>query len=335
MNQFRTILMEPYLGKSLWIWILFLVIITFLLLFDLGVLHHRNKRMTVRSSLMHSLFYVCIGIGFTGWIWYFLGKILAQEYLTAYLVEKSLSLDNIFVIALIFTYFKIPLAYQHRVLFLGIVGVLFLRALMIGAGSALLSRFDWMGYIFAAFLVITGFRILFLKEKKEDFGDNFIVKVCRKYLRVTPELHGDRFFVWLPRQEKEKNTNSIQKNRVWVTPLFLALILVEISDIMFAVDSIPAVFTITRDPYIVYTSNIFAILGLRSLYYSLAAILERFYYLKFSLSLILIFIGGKVFAVEWGHFPPLSSGASLCITILILSIGIVSSLLRRQFFKEN
>lgn len=333
MSELHQFFIVPYLGKPLWIWLVFLMFISFLLIFDLGILQKRHKEMTVKTSLLNSLFYIVIGVAFTGWIWYFMGGQPAKEYLTAYLIEKSLSLDNIFVIALIFTYFKIPLSYQHRVLFFGIVGLLVLRALMIGAGVVLLARFAWMTQVFAVFLVATGLRILFLKEKKEDLSHNLVLTLCRRYLPVTPKLHGNHFFVWLP-LEKIKNGIIRHGRKLWVTPLFLVLVLVEFSDIMFAVDSIPAVFSITKDPYIVYTSNIFAVLGLRSLYYSLAAILDRFYYLKASLSLILIFIGGKVFAEEWGsvHVP---SGVSLLVTVGILFLGIIFSLIRLQFINTE
>lgn len=315
-----------WLGKPLWLWGSLLLIILVLIFLDLGVLNPKHKIMTVKSSLWQSVFYIAVSLAYGAWIWGYLGTQSAHEFLTGYLVEKSLSVDNIFVISLIFSYFQIPLRFQHRVLFLGILGVVILRGIMIAMGAALISRFEWVSYLFAGFLVITGIKMLLITEEERDIEDNPLLKFLRNHLRVTSELHDERFFIRLPL------VNEVKKV-LWVTPLFLALILVEFADIIFAVDSIPAIFTITRDPFIVYASNIFAIFGLRALYYSLASILHKFIYLKPALALVLLFIGGKVF-VAWGFgIEKIPSVLSLLVTAVLIGGGIILSLLKtRQEF---
>jgi tellurite resistance protein TerC len=212
-----------------------------------------------------------------------------MQYFTGFFVEKSLAMDNVFVISLIFTYFAIPRIYQHRVLVWGILGVIVLRGIMIGLGAALINQFDWILFIFGAFLLITGIKMLVIADKEPDIAGNPILKFLRKHLNVTDELHGEKFFV------KGPDPKGCGKLVRFATPLFLALVLIEFADLIFAVDSVPAIFAITTDPYIVYTSNIFAILGLRALYFALAAMVHRFHYLKYALSLVLIFIGAKIF----------------------------------------
>jgi tellurite resistance protein TerC len=266
------------------------------------------------------VFYIGIGLLFGAWVWWEFGADSGFNYLTGFVVEKSLAMDNIFVIAMIFAYFKTPAIYQHRVLFWGILGVIILRGIMIGLGAALVSRFEWILYIFALFLIYTGVKMLFAKDDNDgDMSENAILKFLRGHLRITDKMHGHDFFI------KLENPAS-GKLQLFCTPLFVALLMVEFADIIFAVDSVPAVFTITTDPYIVYTSNIFAILGLRALYFALAAMIKRFHYLKYTLSLVLVFIGSKIFisdVFEWYHF---SSLQSLSITILLLASGVFFSL---------
>ncbi len=235
------------------------------------------------------------------------------------MVEKTLAMDNIFVIALIFAFFSVPREYQHRVLFWGILGVIILRGIMIGLGATIVEQYHWVLYIFAAFLILTGFKMLFMADKEHKIEENGLVRFLKRRMNVTEELHGHDFFVKKP----DPVTGKIRR---FATPLFLALVMIEIADLVFAVDSVPAVFTITTDPYIVYTSNIFAILGLRALYFALDAILHRFAYLKYALSVLLIFIGSKIFiadALGWEKFPP---EWSLGITFVILGVGVAYSL---------
>ena len=252
-------------------------------------------------------------------VWYALGGASAQDYYTGFIIEKTLSLDNIFVISLVFSYFSIPRKYQYRVLFWGIIGVLGLRAILIGVGAELVHDFEWMLYVFAAFLLYTGVKMLKGGEEEHDIGNNSVIRFVKKYMRVTDELHGHKFFV----TKKDANDGT---RKSFATPLFMALVVVEFVDLIFALDSVPAIFAVTTDEYIVYTSNVFAILGLRALYFALAAMLHRFEYLKYSLSAVLIFIGGKVIVPPLFDLPHLSSGLSLAITLAILATGVVYSL---------
>ncbi len=316
-------LFYEFLTKPLWLWFLFLAIVIALLAFDLGILNKTDHEIGVSESLRLSALYISLGVAFGGFVWYQLGAQSAAEYLTAFVVEKTLALDNVFVIALIFTYFAIPRIYQHRVLFWGILGVIVLRGIMIGVGATLVSQYGWILYIFATFLIFTGIKMLFTDDKEMDLNNNVVLKFMRKRFRVTPELHGNSFFVQAP----DSKTGKIVRH---MTPLFLALILIEIADVVFAVDSVPAVFAITTDPFIVYTSNIFAILGLRALYFALAAVLHRFHYLKYALAILLVFIGSKIFVADlmgWQKFP---ASWSLGITFAILAAGIFYSLWRSK-----
>jgi tellurite resistance protein TerC len=309
------------MGKDLWMWVLFLALVLTLLALDLGVLHKERREISMKESLILSAGYIMIALIFGAWVWWSMGKVSGINYLTGYFVEKSLSMDNIFVISLIFSYFGIPRLYQHRVLFWGILGVIVLRAIMIGVGAALVERFDWILFIFGGFLVLTGIKMLVSADHDPDMTDNAFLKFLRNHIPVTDRLHGEKFFV------TEKNSGTGKAARL-ATPLFLALIMVEGADIVFAVDSIPAIFAITTDTYIVYTSNIFAILGLRALYFALAAMVSRFVYLKYALSAVLIFIGGKIF---WNHFvgkvDPL---VSLTVTLVLLAGGVIVSLLKTK-----
>lgn len=312
-----------FLGQPLWMWLGFIGIVAALLAFDLGILHRDNHEIGVRESLALSAVYIVLGLGFGGFVWTQLGPQAGVEYLTGFVVEKSLALDNVFVIALIFTFFAIPRQYQHRVLFWGILGAIVLRAIMIGFGAALVSEFHWVLYIFAAFLIATGIKMLWLGDKEMNLADNPVLKLIRRRFKVTDRLHGQNFFV---RQKDETSGRLV----TFMTPLFLALVLIEIADVIFAVDSVPAIFAITTDPYLVYTSNIFAILGLRALYFALAAVLHRFAYLKQALAILLVFIGSKIFVADlfgWEKFP---ASASLGITFFILATGVFYSLWRTK-----
>lgn len=312
-----------FMGQPLWMWLGFIAVVAMLLAFDLGVLHRSTREIGVRESLALSTVYILLGLSFGGFVWAQLGPQAGVEYLTGFVVEKSLALDNVFVIALIFTFFAIPRAYQHRVLFWGILGAIALRAIMIGFGAALVTEYHWVLYIFAAFLVLTGVKMLWLGDKETDLADNPVLKLLRRLFRVTDRLHGQRFFV-------RKADAKSGRLATFVTPLFLALVLIEIADVVFAVDSVPAIFAITTDPYLVYTSNIFAILGLRALYFALAAVLHRFAYLKQALAILLVFIGSKIFVADllgWSKFP---AEWSLGVTFAILATGVVYSLWRTR-----
>jgi tellurite resistance protein TerC len=308
------------MDKPLWMWALFLGVVVTLLVLDLGVFHRKNKEIGVKESLKMSAGYITMGLLYGVWVWFELGREAGSLYLTGFLVEKTLSLDNIFVISLVFSYFAIPKEYQHRVLFWGILGVIVLRGIMIYLGAEIVARYSWVLYIFAAFLIFTGFKMLFIRDDQPmDISQNPALKFFRKYLRVTPELHGQKFFVRLPHAKTGKMMS-------FATPLFLALIVIECVDLIFAVDSIPAIFSLTNDPYIIYTSNIFAILGLRALYFALSAIITRFKYLKYAMALVLIFIGSKVFISDllgWTKFPPV---VSLGVTVALLAGGVIVSL---------
>ncbi len=307
------------LGKPAWMWALFLCLVLTLLVFDLGLLHRRPREIGIAESLALSAFYVVLALGFGAWVWWELGKQAGVEYLTGFLIEKSLAMDNIFVIAMIFGYFGIPRLYQHRALLYGILGVLVLRGIMIGAGVALVSNFEWVLYLFAVFLILTGVKMLAVESHNYDVSTNPILRFMRRHLRVTEQLHGHAFFV---RQAEPKTGRLV----IWATPLFLALVMIEIADVVFAVDSIPAIFAITTDAYIVYTSNIFAILGLRALYFALAAMMHRFVYLRYALASILIFVGAKVFAADLFGIEKVPPAISLLVTVALLATGILVSL---------
>jgi tellurite resistance protein TerC len=311
------------LGKPLWMWLAFIAVVLGLLAFDLGVLHRKAHEIGVRESLFLSAFYIGLGIAFAGWIWHLMGEKQALLYLTGFVVEKSLAMDNVFVIAVIFSYFATPRLYQHRVLVYGILGVIVLRGVMIGAGAAVVSRFEWVLYLFAVFLIFTGVKMLLIGNETYDVAASPMLRLIRKRFRVTERLHGQRFFV---RQPHPATGRSV----LYLTPLVVALVMVEIADVVFAVDSIPAIFAITTDPYIVYTSNVFAILGLRALYFALAAMIHRFVYLKVALSVVLIFIGGKIFIADMLDLAKISPAWSLSITLAILAVGVLGSLWRTR-----
>lgn len=328
-----------FLGQPLWMWAAFGSIIVILLALDLGVLNKKDHVIGIKESLVTSAFYITIGILFGGWIYYFYDPNLssdcapnchiqaASEYWTGFIVEKTLSMDNVFVISLIFSFFAIPAKYQHRVLFWGILGVVILRGIMIGIGTTLVSEFHWILYIFAAFLIFTGVKMFFTDDDDLDVADNSILKFLKKHLPVIDELRGNKFFV--------REMSSEGKLKIFCTPLLIALLMIEFVDLIFAVDSVPAVFAITLDPYVVYTSNIFAILGLRALYFSLNAIIDRFYYLKPALALVLVFIGSKIFITDlmgWKKFP---TEISLSITLSLIFGGVLYSLYKTRHINEE
>jgi tellurite resistance protein TerC len=313
------VLALSWLGKPLWMWLAFLGIVVALLVLDLGVLHRKNREIGVRESLVMSAFYITLGLAFGGWVWWYIGPEAGMNYLTGFAVEKALAMDNVFVIAMIFSFFAVPRVYQHRVLFWGILGVIFLRAIMIGFGAAVISQFSWVLYIFAAFLIGTGVKMLVFSDKEYDISKNPVIGYMRRHFNVTDEHHGEHFFVQKPHPKTGK--------LAWfMTPLFMALVLVEIADVIFAVDSVPAIFAITTDPFIVYTSNIFAILGLRALYFALAAMVHRFHYLKYALAFVLIFIGSKIFVADMLGLAKIPAPVSLGVTFAILAAGVGWSL---------
>jgi tellurite resistance protein TerC len=317
MDALLTFLGTPFLGQEAWLWLVFAGVVATLLALDLGVLHRTDREIGGRESLALSAGYIAVAIGFGAWIWRQLGSSAGIEFFTGFLVEKSLSIDNVFVIAMIFATFSIPRQYQHRVLFWGILGVIVLRAAMIAAGAALVVRFDWVLYVFGAFLALTGVKMLWMADREPALDRNPLLGWLRRVLPVTPALHGNAFFV----RETDAASGRLVRR---ATPLFLALCVVELVDLVFAVDSVPAIFAITTDPFIVYTSNIFAILGLRALYFALAAIIHRFRYLKYALALVLVFIGAKIFLVNViGKIPP---AISLSVTGALILGGIVVSL---------
>lgn len=310
------------MGKPLWMWVAFTAVVVTLLFLDLGVFHRDSRKIDVKESLYMSAFYISIALLFGVWVWSTLGATAGENYFTGYIVEKTLSMDNVFVISLIFTYFAVPQQYQHRVLFWGIIGAVVMRGIMIFAGAALIAQFHWILYVFAAFLVFTGIKMLTASDTPTDIENNTVLRFLRRNLSITPALHGEKFFVRAPDPKTGKEIT-------WVTPLFVALIMVEFVDLIFAVDSIPAIFAITTDPFIVYTSNIFAILGLRALYFALAAVVDRFHYLKQALALVLIFIGAKVFISDFG-FGKIPASVSLGVTIALIAGGIFYSLYRTR-----
>ncbi|MDH4610797.1 TerC family protein [Pseudomonas sp. BN102] len=321
MSALEPFLFADFLGTATWLWLVFIAVVASLLAFDLGVLHRENREIGVRESLLLSAGYISAGLLFGLWVFFQKGGDASMDYLTGFLIEKSLSMDNVFLMAMIFSFLAIPRQYQHKVLFWGIMGVIVLRAIMIGLGAALIHEFSWILYVFGVFLAITGVKMLFSKvDEHPNLDDNLLVKFLRKHLRVTDRLHEQRFFV--------RQADASGKSLLWVTPLFLALILIECADLVFAIDSVPAIFAITQDPFIVYTSNIFAILGLRALYFALAAMIHRFAYLKYALAQVLVFIGAKIFLV--GIIGKIPAAISLSVTLGLLIGGVLVSMYKTR-----
>jgi tellurite resistance protein TerC len=319
-------LLAEWIGKPVWMWAGFFSIVAALLAFDLGVLNKTDKEMGIGESLRLSAFYIGFAMlyGVAIWVAFDQGAIATEDgthagvtYFTGFFIEKALSIDNVFVISLIFGYFAIPRRYQYRALVWGIVAVIVLRGIMIGVGAALVQEYSWILYIFGAFLIATGIKMLVVPESDPDVAKNPVVRFMKARMRVTDTLHDEKFFV-------RKPDPATGKLVLWATPLFLALVIINIADLIFAVDSVPAIFAITTDTFIVYTANIMAILGLRALYFALAAMVHRFHYLKYALALVLVFIGLKIF---WNQlFGKLDPAISLGVTLALITGGILYSL---------
>lgn len=319
-------LAAEWIGKPIWMWVGFISLVIALLAFDLGVLNKKDKELGIAESLWLSLFYFIVAIIYGVGIWYAYetgalktsdGVHAGMAYFTGYFIEKALSVDNVFVISLIFGYFAIPRKYQYRALVWGILAVIVLRGLMIGIGAAIVQQYDWVLYFFALFLIATGIKMLVVPEGDPDISKNPVVRFMRKHMRVTDKLHEQKFFV----READPKTGKLV---IWATPLFLALAVINVADLIFAVDSVPAIFAITTDTFIVYTANIMAILGLRALYFALAAMVHRFEYLKYALAIVLVFIGFKIF---WNNLVgKMDPAISLGVTVALILGGILYSL---------
>jgi TerC family integral membrane protein len=300
-------------SDNLFLWVIFNVFVLGILALDLLVLHRKAHAVSLREALAWSCVWVSLALLFAVGVYFFRGGEKALEFLTGYVIEWSLSVDNLFVFLVIFSYFAVPPIYQHRVLFWGILGALVLRAIFIATGTALLTNFHWMIYVFGGFLIFTGIKLLFAGEEKIEPEKNPAVRLVRRLMNVTPDYHGQQFFIR-------------KDGRLWGTPLLLVLVVVETTDVIFAVDSIPAIFAITLDPFIVYTSNVFAILGLRALFFLLAGVMDMFRYLKVGLSFVLCFVGIKMVIVDFYKIP---IGISLGVVAGILGISILASIFVR------
>jgi tellurite resistance protein TerC len=300
---------------QLWLWLAFNVFVLAMLAVDLFVFHKEAHEVRSSEAAAWSGVWIALAVLFGIGVSVFMGRTTGLEYFAGYLIEKALSVDNIFVFVLIFGYFRVPARYQHRVLFWGILGALVMRGAMIAAGAYLIQQFHWMIYLFGGFLVFTGIRMALQNEEHLDAETNPVIRLIRRVVRVTPSYHGQKFFV------REEVAGRL---RVAVTPLFVVLALVETTDLIFAVDSIPAIFAVTQDPFIVYSSNVFAILGLRALYFLLAGVIHRFHYLKVGLSAVLVFVGLKMLAADVYKVP---IGVSLAVIAVVLALSAAASLL--------
>jgi tellurite resistance protein TerC len=299
------------MNESIWLWIGFNAFVLVMLALDLGVFHRKSHVVSFREAVGWTITWITLALLFNLGIWHYAGSQKALEFTTGYLIEYSLSVDNIFVFALLFSYFAVPPKYQHRVLFWGILGALVMRAIMIGAGTVLIAKFAWIIYVFGAFLILTGIKMIVKREEEIHPERNPVVKWFKKLMPVTSDYREDKFFV---------RENGIRM----ATPLFVVLLLVEVSDLIFAVDSIPAIFAVTTDPFIVYTSNVFAILGLRSLYFALAGVLDKFHYLKIGLGVVLTFVGVKMLLAHTAW--KIDTLVSLGVIVLTLATSVVLSL---------
>ena len=293
------------------IWIGFNILVLAMLALDLGVFHRQAHEVKVKEALIWSAVWIALAMLFNAGIYFWRGSEVALEFFTGYLIEKSLSVDNIFVFILIFSYFSVPALYQHKVLFWGILGALLMRAILIAVGATLIAKFHWIIYVFGGFLIITGVKMALQKSTGIHPEKNPLVRLFKRFMPVANEYHGEKFFI------KENG-------RRFATPLFIVLLMVEFTDLVFAVDSIPAIFAITKDPFIVYTSNVFAILGLRSLYFALAGVMGYFHYLKIGLALVLVFVGAKMMVVDIYKIP---IGLSLSVVGGILLLSVLASLI--------
>ncbi len=308
------------MGISIYFWIGFHIFIFIMLALDLGVFHKKAHKVPVKEAVIWTFVWISLALLFNGFVLYEFGKTKALEFLTGYVIEYSLSVDNIFVFIMIFTYFGVKDKYQHEVLFWGIIGALVMRAIFIFAGVALINRFHWIVVIFGSFLVFTGIRMLFQKEAEVDPDKNAIVKFFRKFIPITNTEHHGRFFIR-------------ENNRLYATPLFLVLLVIESSDLIFAVDSIPAILAISKDTFIVYTSNIFAILGLRSLYFAIAGVMGYFRFLKIGLAFVLTFVGIKMLAAFFHFEIPILYSLATIISILLISI-LASVFIKKRIEQE-
>jgi len=298
-----------------WMWGGFFLIVGLVLALDLGILHREAHRVTPRAALGWACLWVLLALAFAVAIWYFYGAVKAADFITAYLIEKSLSVDNLFVFVLIFRFFRVEDKYQHRVLFWGVLGAIVMRAIFIFAGVALINKFHWITYVFGGFLVYTGIKFFFESEEKEaDFAETVGVRLVKRFFSVSRNYDGQKFF-------------TIENGKRMATPMFLVLVVIEITDLIFALDSIPAVLAISSDVFIVFTSNIFAIMGLRSMYFLLADIVDRFIYLKYGLAVILTFVGVKMVAAGINEAWKVPSSVSLSVVASILAVSIAMSLL--------
>jgi tellurite resistance protein TerC len=302
------------MNESTLLWVGFNLFILIMLVLDLGVFHRKAHAVTVKEALIWTGIWVTLAFCFNIFIYYYFGNEKAFEFFTGYVIEKSLSVDNIFVFIMIFSYFNVPASAQHKVLFWGIAGALIMRIVFILLGIELMHQFHWLIYIFGAFLIFTGIRFITQDDIKLDPDKNPVVKLVRKIFRVTPEFKGNSFFVKID-------------NRIWATPLFVVVILIEVCDLIFAVDSIPAILAISDDSFIVYTSNVFAILGLRSLYFALAGVEKYFTHLKYGLAIVLIFVGLKMCITDWYKIPV---EISLSFIVLTLSMTVLTSMAKRK-----
>jgi tellurite resistance protein TerC len=298
------------IATSIWFWVGFVGFVLAMLALDLGVFNRTPHVVRAREAAVWTGVWVALAMLFAAGLMVFAGRQAALTFLTGYVIEESLSVDNIFVIVLIFQYFAVPAQYQHRVLFWGILGALVMRGLFIGLGAALLARFAWIIYVFGALLVVTGIRMAVKQEEEFDGEHNPVVKFVRRILPLTKDYRGKHFL-------------ARERGRHYATPLLLVLVLVEVTDLIFAIDSIPAIFGITRDPFLVFTSNIFAVMGLRSLFFLLATVVQRFYLLKYGLAVILTFVGAKMLLDPWVHIP---ITLSLGIVLGVLTLSIVASI---------
>jgi tellurite resistance protein TerC len=303
------------MNETATLWILFNVFVLAMLAIDLGIFHRKSHEVSVREALSWTCVWITLAMLFNLFVYHYFDQSKALEFFTGYLIEKSLSVDNIFVIILIFSYFKVPAAYQHKVLFWGILGALVMRVIFILTGVELIHRFHWLIYIFGGFLIFTGIRMLTAGDLKIDPEKNAVIKLARKIFPVTQSFDGDKFFV------KKDGRN-------WATPLFLVVILIETTDLIFAVDSIPAILAISDDPFIVYTSNVFAILGLRSLYFALAGIEKHFHFLKYGLSAILVFVGIKMCIADLFKIP-------IEISLILIAFTLIIAMISSRIFPAN